>query len=161
MVNIRMLAAMGILWMAASLEAKTLKKSLTWPALPADLVGRNVKVEVAKRRRESGVVEKVDAAGITLQHRKGSRLIPRTDVSSIEWTTRKRPRWSIAGAAVGAAPGIFVTAVAVSLDRNEGGIYGRRNITIAALILAGGAVVGALGGYATDVDRHVITITGP
>lgn len=104
MVNIRTLTAMGILWMAASLEAKTLKNSLTWSALPANLVGRKVKVEVAKGRRESGVVEKVVAAGITLQHRKGSRAIPRTDVSSIEWTTRKPPRWSIAGADVGAAP---------------------------------------------------------
>ncbi len=129
MVNIRTLAAMGILWIAASLEAKTPKNSLSWSALPANLVGRKVKVEVAKGRRESGVVEKVDDAGITLQHRKGSRLIPRTDVSSIEWTTRKRPRWSIDGAAVGAAPGLFFTFVAVSLHRNEGGIYGKRNIT--------------------------------
>ena len=34
----------------------------------------------------------------------------------------------------------------MSLHRNEGGIYGKRNTAITAGIFAGGAVVGALAG---------------
>lgn len=149
------------LLLTAATEAKTFKTSLTWSALPSDLVGRKVKVELANGRPQSGVVEKVDASGITLTHRKGSRAIARADVSALEWTTRKSPKWSIIGAAAGAAPGIVLTGVAVILDRNEGGIYGGRNIAIAAGILAGGAIAGALSGWSADVDRHIITITGP
>ena len=149
------------LLVTAASEAKTIKTSLAWSALPSDLVGRKVKVEIVKGRPQSGIVERVEASGITLKHRKGSRAIARTDVSALEWTTPQSPRWSIIGAAAGAAPGIFLTALAVILDRNEGGIYGGRNIAFAAGMLAGGAIAGALIGRSADVNRHIITITGP
>jgi hypothetical protein len=159
-----MIARMALLtvFLLFAAEAKTFKTSLAWSALPSDLVGRKVKVEIAKGRPQSGVVEKVDASGIALRRRKGgSRVIARADVSALEWTTRKPPKWSIIGAAAGAAHGIFLTSVAVILDRNEGGIYGARNIGVAAGILAGGALAGALIGWSDDVNRHVVTITGP
>ena len=38
---------------------------------------------------------------------------------------------------------------------------GGATFTIAAGILAVGALAGALAGYEADVDRHAITITGP
>lgn len=145
----------------AAAQAKTHTSSLAWSALPPDLVGRTVKVELAQGRSQSGVVESVDAAGITLRQRKGSRSIPKADVSALSWTTRKPPKRAILGAAIGAVPGALLTWLAVVWDRNEGGIHGARNTGIAVGVLAGGAIVGALAGRSADADRYVITITGP
>lgn len=141
-------------------EAKTHRTSLAWSALPPDLVGRHVKVELAKGRSQSGVVESVDASGITLRQKKGSRSIPRADVAALSWTTRKPPRWSLLGAGIGAAPGALLTWLAVIWERNEGGIYAARNKGIAVGVLAGGAIAGALAGRSADADRYVITISG-
>ncbi len=143
-------------------HAKTIEQRLAWSALPPDLAGKKVKVETAAGRGQAGTVVQVTADGLTLSGKRGSaRTVARGDIQSIEWRTRKKAKWSIAGAAIGAAPGVFTTWFAVVMKRNEGGIYSDRNIGIAAGILGAGAALGALAGHAADADRHVIRITGP
>lgn len=143
-------------------DAKTFEQRLAWSALPSDLTGKKVKVETAAGRAEAGTIVQVTADGLTLSGKRGSsRTVARSAVRLIEWRARKRAKWSIAGAAIGAAPGAFVTWFAVVMKRNEGGIYSDRNIGIAAGIMGAGAVLGALAGHAADADHHLIRITGP
>lgn len=93
---------MAVIMIAAlSAPAGTIEQRLPWAQIPAGIAGQKVKVAVAKGT-VSGRLVRIAPEGLVVQGRRGERLVPRGEVTRIEATRRKPPKWAYLGAAIGA-----------------------------------------------------------
>ncbi len=142
----------------ALLSAKTHQARSTWDELPANLAGKQVRVEPADRRIVKGKLARIRPDGLELERRGGQQDVARSSVSKISWSERKRVRWQAAGAVIGAGAASPLLGITEGWRQNEGGVYSNRNTGIAAAIVAGAGVLGYFAGRAADTDTEVLTI---
>lgn len=146
---------------AAAAQGKTVEQRLRWEELPAaELAGRPARVWLRAKEKGSvsGVLVRVEPAGMVIGRRGKEQLLARSEVDRFQVSRRKRAKWSLIGAAIGAGAATPLLAIAEIFRRNEGGINSGKIVAGTAAVVGLAGLAGYLAGRGADVDHTVIHV---
>ena len=155
----RALVCWTLCWLALTpAQAKTVEQNLRWEQLPQSLTGQEVQVSLLPKGRVSGTLLRIEPAALIVNRRGKEESLNAAGITVIKATKRKRAKWSIIGAAIGAGAATPLLVIATIIQRTEGGVNGSKVIGATAAIVGVAGFVGFLAGASADVDRTVIHV---